>query len=368
MQIYSVKKIFKKTIDILFKYIYNMCIYKNRKREKSVKKEILAVCDEDEGYVKRFMEYLTEKNDMPFELIAFTKKEELLCYLEENKVYILLIAAEIMTETLKEKNIKTILLLSSGDIKMELEEYKSVYKYQSIEKIMRTLLEYFVSTQEKAIAVAKRENEIIGVYSPVGRTGKTTFAFTLGQVFATDFQTLYINMEEFSAFSKIMKEDYPGDLSDLMYFYRQNPDVLPVKLQAVVQHIHGMDYVPPMIFSEDLRNVSIEQWLGFLATIKNFTSYEKIILDLGNMLGNIFQVLEICSRIYMPICKDHLSQMKISAFEEYLLKRGWEDILNKTEKVDVPYQESFENEDNYFEQKLWGEVGDYVRKVSAGFC
>ena len=53
--------------------------------------------------------------------------------------------------------------------------------------------------------------EVIGVYSPIGRSGKTTFAITLGQVLAKEKETLYINMEEFSALSKIFNKEYSGD-------------------------------------------------------------------------------------------------------------------------------------------------------------
>ena len=87
------------------------------------------------------------------------------------------------------------------------------------------------------------------MYSPIARSGKTSFAFTLGQILLGDGPVLYINMEEFSGFSGMFSKEYRSDLSDLMYHYRQSPESVNVKLKAIVSEFHGMDYVPPMVYS-----------------------------------------------------------------------------------------------------------------------
>lgn len=69
--------------------------------------------------------------------------------------------------------------------------------------------------------VMKKSTSVIGVYSPVGRTQKTSFALTLGQILAKDRAVLYLNLESYSGFEQILGETYERNLSDLLYFVRQ---------------------------------------------------------------------------------------------------------------------------------------------------
>ena len=58
--------------------------------------------------------------------------------------------------------------------------------------------------------------KVLGVYSPVGRCLKTSFALTMGKLLAQEERVLYLNLEEFSGLSVLMKEEYKSDLSDLL--------------------------------------------------------------------------------------------------------------------------------------------------------
>ena len=71
------------------------------------------------------------------------------------------------------------------------------------------------------MTAAGRRSRITGVYSPIGRCGKTSFALTLGQVLAREEKVLYITLEEFSGLSALTGTVYTGGLSDLLYYYTQ---------------------------------------------------------------------------------------------------------------------------------------------------
>lgn len=328
-------------------------------------KGVLAIYDLDADYANCLLEYISDRQGIPFKTIAFTEKEELLKYTSESYVDILLISASEMEDRIAQQNIGKIILLSAGNIFSEYIGYSSIYKYQSTENIIREVIDCYVDVHKDngIISISRGNTDIIGVYSPLGRIGKTTFALTLGQVLAVDYSVLYINMEEFSAFDKIFEKNYPGDLSDLMYFYKQNPEVIPIKLQAIVNNIHGMDYVPPLLYSTDLRNINTEEWVNLIQKIASTGTYDKIILDLGSVVKDVFQILNICSSIYMPIDDDRISLMKIAAYEEYLLNCQLEELINRTVKIKIPKVESKAWDEDYFAQQLWGTIGDFVRKI-----
>lgn len=327
--------------------------------------KILAIYDLEADYVDRLVNYISEKRGMPFKTIAFTQKEALFKYVSEQYIDVLLISSELIDEKIESMNIGEIILLSSGEVSSKYGEYMNVYKYQLAENIVREILECFENVCEggDVISISKTTTKIIGVYSPLGRVGKTTFALTLGQILAAECSTLYINLEEFSGFDKIFNTAYVADMSDLMYFFKQNPEVVPIKLPMITKNIHGMDYVPPLLFSEDLRNFEAHEWIKLLEKIALSCNYEIIVLDLSNMVKNVFDVLEICNSIYMPITDDRISLMKVSSFEEYLLKTERQSILNRMIKVKIPELEGEKWNENYLEQQLWGQLGEFIRKM-----
>lgn len=326
---------------------------------------VLAIYDLEAGYADSLMQYINQKQSMPFKTVAFTNKNALYEYLKEHHIDILLIAATDMERQLEGEDIEKIVLLSNGEILSEYIGYASIYKYQSSEKIIREILNYFVEAHhsESIISKVPKEVEIVAVYSPVRRTGQTVFSLTMGQILANDFTTLYINMEEFSAFDKVFHQSYEGDLSDLMYFFKQSPDTLPIKLKAVVNSIHQLDYIPPLVYSKDLRNIDTGKWVELIEAIAVTGMYEKIIIDVNSVVADVFSILEVSNKVYMPIANDMVSQMKISAFEEYVLKSGESEIVDKCIKVKVPLMPIDIQDESFLERQLWNELGDYVRSV-----
>ncbi len=70
--------------------------------------------------------------------------------------------------------------------------------------------------------------------------------------------------------------------------------------------------------------------------------------------------------IYMPVKDDCISASKLEEFEEYLRAAGQEKVLGRIQKLKLPYHNSFGRRETYMEQLLWGELGDYVRRLLRG--
>lgn len=326
---------------------------------------ILAIYDLESGYADSLMQYIHQKQNMPFKTVAFTNKNALYEYLKEHHIDILLISVTDMEKELEDEDIEKIILLSNGKIFSEYIGYASIYKYQSSERIIREVLDYFVEVHncENIVTNISQSVEIVAVYSPVKRIGQTILSLTLGQILANDFTTLYINMEEFSAFDKIFYQSYEGDLSDLMYFYKQSPDILPIKLKAIVNTIHKLDYIPPLVYSKDLRNIDTGGWVELIKSVAATGMYEKIVIDLSSVVADVFSILDICSKVYMPTINDMVSSMKISAFEEYLVRSENSEIIDKIIKVNMPRLHMDIEDESFLDRYLWNEFGDYVRSI-----
>ena len=80
----------------------------------------------------------------------------------------------------------------------------------------------------------------------MGRCLKTSFAPTLGQILAKERAVLYLNLEEYSGFEEMLGKRVRANLSDLLYFVRQENGNLIYKMNSMVQTINNLDFIPPV--------------------------------------------------------------------------------------------------------------------------
>ena len=334
-------------------------------RRDHLKKSIFAVCDLEASYACGLMDYLNEKKTTPFEVQAFTNVESLQNFARENEIEILLISTRAMCNEIRELPVSRTIILSEGENLQDLEEYPFVYKYQSSDQILSEVMEYYVADhpQVHTLASGAHQTKISGIYSPVGRTRKTTFALALGEILAETKQVLYLNFEEYSGFEELFDMQYRTDITDLIYFARQKEGGLIYKLNSVIQTFHELQYIPPGVSPADIRDVTGNEWIDFLHEIMTFCEYDVIILDLGEQVDELFQILRQCDRIYTPVQEDIISRAKLSQYEKLLHMLDMDDILEKTKKIRPPSQLLQKENGSLTQQLAWGEMGDYVRRL-----
>ena len=229
-------------------------------------------------------------------------------------------------------------LLTGAGNSQVLEDETALYKYQSGEKIVKLLLEN-VDAQESenfllGQAAGKQAVRLIGVYSPVHRIGKTSYALKLGEELAVNANVLYLNLELYSGIGG----HFAGEgqtLSDLLYYARQEKGNLGLFLTTIVQHRRHLDYVHPMAVAEDVKAVSVQEWKDLLMKIAEQSIYEMIVLDIDEGLPQVYQLLRVCTEVHVPEIRDRYAQAKIQQFEQELTLLGYEDVLQKIKRKDV---------------------------------
>ena len=330
-----------------------------------MQKNILAVCDMEEEYACNFVEYINQKRSIPFEVQAFTNVEKLTEFCEDSRIEILLISDKAMEEEVKKLNVGKIIILSEGIYDPELDKYPSVYKYQSSDTVIREVMSCY-GVENIAIAqssISRRATEIIGVYSPVGRAAKTSFALTLGQILARERVVLYLNMEEYSGFEQLLGCNYERTIGDLIYYVRQGSPNLFYKMSSMVQSVNNLDYLPPPLSPMDIQNTTYDEWMTLLNEIIKNSSYETIILDLGDGVSDLYALLNECTKIYMPIRNDVMSTSKVRHFEHLMDMWNYNEVIKKTQKIKLPYHHVQKTGKAYMDELIWSEMGDYVKEL-----
>ncbi|MCD7818669.1 MAG: hypothetical protein LUH07_06415 [Lachnospiraceae bacterium] len=329
-----------------------------------MKKSIFAVCDLEASYACNLTEYLNERKKTPFEVQAFTNVESLEKFARENEIEILLISTRAMCNEIRELPISRTIILSEGEQISDL-GYPLIYKYQSSDEILSEVMEYYVQDhpQPHILSLGSRKTKLYGVYSPIGRTRKTSFALALGEILSESKKVLYLNFEEFSGFEELFQTKYRMDISDLIYFLRQKEGGLIYKLNSVVQTFHELEYIPPALSPADIRDVSGEEWMAFLNEVLSFREYDALILDLSEQVDDLFRILRECDRIYMPVQDDMISQAKLKQYDRLLHMLEIEEIQEKTLRIHPPVQPLQREGGELTQQLVWGEMGNYVRRL-----
>lgn len=300
--------------------------------------KILAICDVEALYAKRLMEVFCEKKTHGFQIHVFSNVAELAIFAHKNELEILLIAGSLMSEEIQRMNIGKILLLTDGEVYEDFSDYENIYKYQSAEKILKEILYCYAEYARPTTGnyFWKKEFEIHGVYSPIGRCGKSVLARTLAEKMGQEKRTLLLDLQSYSAYLEQLGDEEFWDLADMIYFLRQGKKTFLYKLGSVVKSREDYDYILPMKTPADIRSVTLAEWTELLEKLSAESDYQIIILDFGNDVCGLYGLLNQCTKIYTPMLLDEDSKRKIRNFETVLRDENFEKVIESMEKIVLP--------------------------------
>ncbi len=358
----------------------------------------MVILDEDQRYVSLLTEYAAARQYLGFRAEPFTDKARAEEYLEAHEVKILLIAQKIYMadeQAWRQRCARRdVYLICLADSQQQLWQGRaSVRKYQAADSLMKAVMDLYAQQKEhilpsemeaaKEMTNAKADEQaagqrpvqweidedvgakLIGVYSPIGRCGKTSFAVTLGEMLAFHEHVLYLNLEEYSGFADLLDMDGEGDLSDLLYFSRAAEGGLLYKLGSLIHTWEKLDYILPPFFSGDLREIGGEEWCTFLRKLAVEGEYTRIVLDMGTQLDNVFALLKLCTRVYVPVLTDPVSKAKLRQFADNIERVEGQKLAEKLRYLHLPEPGKLEeNTDIAFPERIvQGRMGMYVQKL-----
>ncbi len=329
--------------------------------------KIMAVYDVDREYANRFADVVNLKEKVPFTVVPFSSLELLREYAEKHRIEILLISDEVPQKEIRGIGARSVVTLAAGEVVSVSEtEYPAVYKYQSADSVIREVMACYCDqpAEERFVALKKRAR-VLGVYSPVGRCFKTSMALILGHQLAREGKTVYVGFEEFSGLQRMIGGEYKNDLSDVLYFMRQNSlDV--VRLRSLVYTWKNMDYIAPVRYPEDMELLSGDEAGQLVEILASECGYESVIVDVGRPGRNLLPILECCDVIYMPVKDDAVAAAKLEEFMDYLETVGQQRTKERIRSLKLPYHGNLRRGGDYLETLLLSDLGDYVRRLLKG--
>ena len=333
-----------------------------------MQKKVLAVYDTDPRYAERLSDYVNRKEKGIFKAQAFTSKECLEEFAKRTDIDVLLMGNPIDNEDVSSiRSVQKIYLTEERSRESGKGE-REIYKYQSGDDIIREVMEAYCEVPGvKAVfpGLSGKEKRIIGVYSPVGRCGKTSLSLSIGQILAKEEKVLFISLDTFTGFSQILDERWKRDLSDLIYYYKQGR-FQALRMNAIIYYLGDMAFIPPIRYPDDYNQISAEEMAEFLRQMMTEGDYRTIVLDIGNYNRQVIPILDVCQVIYMPVKEDLFSQAKIREFESYIETFGSSGMMEKFHKIHIPYVTGTRRMEHFPQELLWGDMGDFVRGLLKG--
>lgn len=308
-----------------------------------MKKIIVAMFDR-EGYTKRLAEYLIHHCNAMLDVRLFTNIENMRQFLCRERVEMLLVGEKDWDPAWEaEVNVHRLIFLSDGDMVCEGTSRQIIFKYQSAESIVKELLSVIAeddTIQTGRIKTSYRNVEFIGVYSPFGGAGASTFAYRMAKEYGVQYLTLYLNMEIFDGMSANQDRQYRditgagrGGMSELIFYLQQNKDKLAVKIQALTRRQDGIDCITAVEDYRDLYSMKAVDLRHLLQVLAEETEYQKILFDIGYLDESSLELMRHCDILYLPKAGSDIQQNKQASFEQLLIREGDHDMLERIQFV-----------------------------------
>ena len=105
------------------------------------------------------------------------------------------------------------------------------------------------------------------------------------------------------------------------------------------ENLEGLDYLEPVTRRDDLAEVSAEEWQKMLDVLEESAGYGVILLDLGECVQGITEILKRCRHIFMPVLSDRYSEAKTEAFLTEMREAGEEVMVRGIRPVTMDQDE-----------------------------
>lgn len=285
-----------------------------------MKKINIAIADKDSVYLDRLTNYFV-MSAQSFEVFSFTTLDNLIQALTSGTtdIDILMLDEEMRCAAIDRCNISVKILLSNANRDSE-DDYHILSKYQKTSDLANAiaLLYAKASGHENDFATGNTGTKLIGFYSPIGGSGKTTLSLALAHVLGQrQKKVFYLGMERIDSTCGILSDAAKMSVSDLLVaVHCHEPGIgLQVLTKLYSDPKLGFSYIAPPESSLELNEISSAEQIEILDILAKLGQFDYVVLDFDSELNeNKIQLLERCDQIVVPIVADLIGVNKLLRF------------------------------------------------------
>lgn len=329
----------------------------------------MAIVDRDIIYAERLAEYMNQENRLPFKATAYGGIEEYTKKGSGIEVEILLVSEEAYREYEERKTERNLIILSEEGFIREEEKEEGIHpgmilKYASAEGIIEAILKLYQPCREHALLrLAGKNCSLIGIFSPINRSGRTQNAIALSMVSQQSRKTLLLCFDEYSGIFSEGGREYDADLSDVLYGFKQGSCSWD-RLSRAAYSECGLHFIPPARYAEDIAEFSASELSEIILKIASESGYEVLVIDFGALGKRGVELFDLCDVVYMPQPFDEKGRRKQEEFYRYLKLSGKEGLGDRIESYRAPVLK--ENEPREIRDILHSLLTEYWKQRLSG--
>lgn len=183
-----------------------------------------------------------------------------------------------------------------------------IYQFQSAGSLYKAMQKY-IWKERPCRPVPPGERKICAVYSPLGRSGKTSFACA----YAREHSFFYIGMEEYG----FNTNDFCNRGSLLYHMKGRNKDIISFLLTYAEDWEGVRVFGSPTLFT-DIRSIDAEDYRWFLEEIRRDKRMPSVMMDFGSGCLTDYEILDYFDQVYVPIVNGSTEERKMKQFKELL--------------------------------------------------
>lgn len=247
-------------------------------------------------------------------------------FVKKTKIDVLLTDRKSVNDVENEKNVGKIIVLSEGNYVMENEKYSVIFKYQSVEEIIKEVLSDIADDDKVNINntfVIKNNTELIGVYSASGGNIVLDYGVELALQMGKMRKTLLVCLEQLNGLdgaswpenenkkkSCVSNDEMPyvRGMSEVIYYLKKSGNKLALKLQSIICRKGEVDCIYPVEDYRDLQFLDKEGIGEFIKVVSEQMEYEAVIFIIGYLSEALWN---LCKGVTNFILRQHKTEWSL---------------------------------------------------------
>ena len=284
----------------------------------------IVIADSDELFLKHLVNYLMEHMSN-LDVCSFTTKESMIQFISErsNKIDVIAFTEDLMDGTITVAKIPAKIVMGDGSFS-NLDDFESVNKYQKTEKFINDILMIYAEKtgHVEAVAAGDKETKLLGFFSPIGGSGKTTLALSLAYALGQQGKRVfYLNAERINSTVEILNQAPSGSLSDLYLTAKTKGANIGLRIIAnkYTDAESNISYINPSESSLEINELTLDEFKKMLTAFETIGEFDYVIVDFDSEFSREkITMLSAMDRVYVTFTTEQTAISKMKLFVKEL--------------------------------------------------
>ena len=261
-------------------------------------KKIIGLAGAETGFLHRLMDYVNNRGEA--EAFLCTREDQLKDEILRREPSVIFCMENFAKGT--DISVQRINFIPEQNSK------EGIYQYQSPGALYKEMRRHIWKELPKRSMVDQKQ-QMIAVYSPLGRSGKTSFALA----YAREHSFFYIGLEEYG----IITNDFCLEGGLLYYIKNRRKDIL-TSMAGMMEEWEGIRMVGSPALFTDIRQLTAEDFAWFLNELRSQEQMPSVIMDFGSNCLSQLEILDLFDQVYIPILPGVTEERKLRQFKSLL--------------------------------------------------